>query len=209
VKWSGRGRKPLRCTIHSDQAKKAARYASNHRRRTHGKGKAVSRWGDLWLVDGKPVRRVKAQVWGLTGSDESVVTTTGVFHPIGHGGLPGEGLSTGYKDIRARAIEMSKSATSGPEATEWLADHPDWWRIEEHAHSKFLRLVTDSVVVHADVHHDKPDERSRQDRCTWCHAPACLGWADEFCSRECMAGYDEVWGADGIETRPLAGGGRS
>ncbi|MFC9974280.1 hypothetical protein ACFVH6_25590 [Spirillospora sp. NPDC127200] len=203
VKWSGRGRKPLRCTIHANQARKAARQASNHRRRTHAKGQAVSRWGDLWLVNGKPIRRVKNQVWEMTGSQESVTSMSGIFHPIGKDGLPGEGFSTSHTDLQG----VLKQQWERGQADEWLRTHPDWWCIEEHAHHKFTRLVTDSVVVHADVHYDRPDERSRQDRCTWCRVPAYLGWAGEFCSRECMAEHIDVWGADGIDVRPSGNGG--
>lgn len=196
LRWTGRGRKPRRCKPCARQANRNGASKTKIRERKHEQGVSASRWGDLWLVDGKPVRRDKNQVWGsMDGSDETVESMSGVFHKAGADGLPGQGFSTNYEDLRAVLIARTNKARKEP----WLKDHPDWWRFEEWAHGALSRDITDSVIVHAGELMDEPDEHTPAERCSWCCERRPLILAGEFCSDECMTDWLTTFGAHGLE----------
>ncbi|TDB90895.1 hypothetical protein E1264_03450 [Actinomadura sp. KC216] len=150
--WSGKGRKPKYCQVH--KATNARKKNTQRKRRVdrHKKGRAASRFGELWLTDGKPIRREASQVWGATGeSDDDVFNRSGVFHKTGPDGLPGLGHSIPttdeYGDVRWALSELQRLSEghvemdeSGliPEGTdprllearEWLKANPGWWKFE-------------------------------------------------------------------------------
>jgi hypothetical protein len=198
VPWSGTGRKPKRCKSCGRKAKTAATVKTNRRTTLHMKGKAASRFGELWLVDGKPIRREARYVWGSTGdNDDTVTNRSGVFHAVGKDGLPGEGFTTSHKDLQGRLIYLHKQSRA--EAKEWLLRHEDWWRIESFAHDVLSRDVTESVVMHGSSHSDEIDEHTPGERCSWCVERRPLVLAGEFCCESCMADYVRAFGAHGLE----------
>lgn len=162
----------------------------------HAKGESDSRWGDLWLVDGRPIRRESRYVWGATGDrDATVVTMSGVFHKIGKEGLPEAGFSTSLAELQAQLAHRTELARGADKAAkEWLQDNVGWWRFEEWAHEALYMDITESVVVMAQTWDDTPDESRRDDACTACHERRPLVLADEFCSEECMEEYVKTFG---------------
>ena len=195
LSWSGRGRKPRRCKECARKANSRQTAQRVVRDRAHRRGQSASRWGELWLVNGRPIRRESRYVWGATGErDESVTSAGGVFHPAGKDGLPDTGFTTSDKSLQTYLIAMDKEARR----SKWLKDHPDWWRFEPFAHEAFTRDVTDSAVVHAWSLVDRPDERTPGERCTWCGDCKPLVLAGEFCGDACMTDYVTTFGPDGI-----------
>lgn len=193
--WSGRGRRPKRCKECAKAANRAKTRQRMARDRAHRKGQAASRWGDLWLVDGKAIRREARYVWGATGErDEYVISGGGVFRPAGRDGLPDMGVSTSHADLQSRLDRTADRARRD----RWIKDNPDWWRIEKYAHQYFGKDVTDSVVVHGGSLVDRPDEHTPGERCTWCGDKKPLILAGEFCGHACMVDYVTTFGAQGL-----------
>ncbi|WP_433332485.1 hypothetical protein [Spirillospora sp. CA-294931] len=208
LEWKGKGRKPKRCAPCKKKASRAAHSKVVHRIRRHGQDKPVSRWGDIWLTDGKAIRREARYVWGATGeADETVTNRSGVFHYAGPDGLPDMGLTVsdadGCGDVRHRILENARLAKESDEAVAWLGANHNWWKFEEFAHESFARDVTDSAMVHGGDYEDAPDETSHKHRCSFCCERKPLVLAAEFCSADCLTDYVRAFGPDGLD---LSGG---
>jgi hypothetical protein len=201
LSWKGRGRKPKRCAPCGKKANRAKVSHAYQRDSLHKQGKSVSRWGSLWLVNGKAVRREARYVWRTSHDEDTVTSTSGVFHAIGKDGLPDEGFTTSNKDIQARLAGRWSAPKVDAEAANWLATHPDWWRIEPWAHGTLSHSVTDSIVIHAPHTEDVRDEHAPGERCTWCGEHRSLDLAGEFCSAGCMTDYVATFGAWGLELK--------
>lgn len=207
LEWKGKGRKPKYCPPCKKKADRAKRAKRAYRDFQHSRGKSGCRWGELWLIDGKAIRRDARYVWGATGdTDDTTFNRSGVFHYIGAYGLP-NGMSVpttnDYADLRQQIKENHRLATKSEEAKAWLDAHPDWWRFETFAHQTFAKDVSESVAVHGGTVEDHPDETSPRDRCSFCGLRRPLVLAGEFCGDACMTDYVITYGPDGLD---LGGG---
>ncbi|MEU5878158.1 hypothetical protein [Spirillospora sp. NPDC047279] len=202
MEWRGSGRKPRYCPGCKKGAKRKQDRQKDLRVDRHSKGRAVSRFGDLWLTNGQAIRREARYVWGATGDDDETVNgRSGVFHKCGPDGLPDMGLTIsdadGYGDVRWRILENARLARESDEAMAWLKANHNWWKFETFAHDVFARDITDSVLVHGGQYVDDPDEASHTDRCSFCCERKSLILSAEFCSEECMEDFVLAFGPDG------------
>lgn len=204
LEWTGRGRKPKRCKPCGAEANRKKATVTKIRDRKHREGRAASKWGDLWLVDGKPVRRDRRQVWGGSADQSgTLMVKGGIFLQIGAIGLPNEGISPNDPGLQGEILSRVAEIKNDPDAKAWLEANPDWWRIEEWAHGTLSHFVTDSVVVHGETTHDNPDETSNKHRCSFCCERKPLVLVDEFCSESCFTDYVRTFGPDGIDFEKL------
>ena len=200
LEWKGKGRKPKRCKPCSTAAKRKSNEKTIRRSRLHEKGQSASRWGELWLTDGKAIRREARYVWGATGDHDDVVSNRGgVFRFCGRDGLPDQGMSTRDKSLQGLLRTMEWELKESKEAKAWLKANPTWWRFETFAHESLSRDVTESVTLHASTYVDEPDETSPKHRCSWCGERRMLVLAGEFCSPACFEDYVRTYGPAGLD----------
>lgn len=162
--YSGRGRRPIYCKDHASAAKSKATVLARQRKRAHANGEAVSKWGDLWLIDGKPVKRKVSQSVYVQPADDGlrytmillddprentvIVTASDAscLSRIKENGLP-VGTSTTIKDLSAQLYASSQEADNHP----WhKGEGKDWWQIEEWAHTPISFDVRDMVQMHGE-----------------------------------------------------------
>lgn len=177
VTYGGRGRRPVYCKPHAKAANVARTRAGQKRKAAHARGETLGKWGDLWLVDGKPVkRRVSDQSRDRKdsfkysmyddprrdsgeGAEILVVSNeTGVFAPLHTQGAE-VGTSTTNKELSATTSQRERDAAQDP----WQKENRLWWKFEEFANTAISIDVRDAIGVHGSGAEVKPHTQEELD----------------------------------------------